>query len=88
MTDTQLAGAIEAVLMVADDPVSPADLAAAIEVPEQDVLATIEALRDEYADPDRPRGFELREKGRQHAATFSWSRTAKLTHELYRRLAR
>ncbi len=61
MTDTHLAGAIEAVLMVTDDPVSAADLAAAIEVPENDVRAAVEALRDEYADPDRPRGFELRE---------------------------
>ncbi len=53
--------AIEAVLMVADEPVTPTDLAAAIEVPEAEVVAALSGLRDEYSDPSRPRGFELRE---------------------------
>ncbi|MFO7243763.1 MAG: SMC-Scp complex subunit ScpB [Actinomycetes bacterium] len=52
---------IEAILMVVDEPVAPADLAAALEVPEQEVLAALHELRDEFADPDRPRGFEVRE---------------------------
>jgi len=47
--------------MVVDEPVAPADIAAALDVPEADVLDAIHALRDEYADPDHPRGFELRE---------------------------
>ncbi len=51
---------IEAILMVVDEPVAPADLAAALEVPEQEVLAALHELRDEFADPDRPRGFEVR----------------------------
>lgn len=52
---------IEAILMVVDEPVAPADLAAALEVPEQEVLAALHELRDEFANPDRPRGFEVRE---------------------------
>ncbi len=47
--------------MVIDEPVAPADLAAALEVPEPEVVAILEALRDEFANPDNPRGFELRE---------------------------
>ncbi len=61
MSDPQVAASIEAVLMVADEPVAPADLAAAIEVPESDVLDALHALRDDYANPDHPRGFELRD---------------------------
>ena len=61
MSDVHLLASVEAVLMVTDEPVSAADLAAAIEVPEPDVLAAIHELRDEYANPDRPRGFSLRE---------------------------
>ncbi|GMA37511.1 SMC-Scp complex subunit ScpB [Demequina litorisediminis] len=58
MADTHIAGAIEAILMVVDEPVAPADIAAALDVPEPEVVAALHALRDEYADPDRPRGFE------------------------------
>jgi len=61
MTDARLAAAIEAVLMVVDEPVTPTDLAAAVEAPEQEVLSVLSSLRDEYSDPERPRGFELRE---------------------------
>ncbi|WP_084078376.1 SMC-Scp complex subunit ScpB [Demequina sp. NBRC 110057] len=61
MADTHISGAIEAILMVVDEPVAPADIAAALDVPEHEVLATLTALRDEYADPERPRGFELSE---------------------------
>jgi segregation and condensation protein B len=61
MPDPRLLGALEAVLMVVDEPASPADLATAIEVPEPDVLAALSELRDEYANAERPRGFELRE---------------------------
>jgi len=52
---------IEAILMVVDEPVAPGDLAAAPEVAEQEVLAALHELRDEFADRDRPRGFEVRE---------------------------
>jgi segregation and condensation protein B len=54
-------GAIEAILMVVDEPVLPADIAVAVDVPEHDVVLALEALSHEYADAERPRGFELRE---------------------------
>jgi segregation and condensation protein B len=56
-----LRGALEAVLMVVDEPVPAAELAVALEVPESVVAEALAELRDEYADPDAPRGFELRE---------------------------
>lgn len=61
MTDVHTRGALEAILMVVDEPVPAADLAAALDVPEDTVVAALEELRDEYANPDAPRGFELRE---------------------------
>lgn len=61
MTDVELRGPLEAVLMVVDEPVPAAELAAALEVPVAAVEEALAALRDEYADPDAPRGFELRE---------------------------
>lgn len=61
MSDTSLHGAIEAIMMVVDEPVAPADIAVAVQAPELDVVAALAALRDEYADADHPRGFELRE---------------------------
>ena len=60
MNDTRVRGAIEAILMVVDEPVAPADIASALDVPEPQILAELEALRDEFADPNNPRGFELR----------------------------
>jgi segregation and condensation protein B len=54
-------GGIEAILMVVDEPVAPADLAAALDVPEQDVLTALHELRDECVSPEAPRGFEVRE---------------------------
>lgn len=56
-----LRGGIEAILMVVDEPAAPADLATALDVPEAEVLGTLMELRDEFANPDNPRGFELRE---------------------------
>jgi segregation and condensation protein B len=52
-------GAVEAVLMVVEDPVRPVDLASALEVPEAEVLAALRALAAEY-DAEQ-RGFDLRE---------------------------
>ncbi|MEE1622551.1 SMC-Scp complex subunit ScpB [Zafaria sp. Z1313] len=49
---------VEAVLMVVDEPVSVLRLASVLQVPAQEVLDELEALRTEYADG---RGFELRE---------------------------
>ena len=61
MTETHLRGALEAVLMIVDEPVAAADLAAAVEVPLPEVEEALAALRDEYSAAERPRGFELRE---------------------------
>ncbi|HLS46437.1 MAG TPA: SMC-Scp complex subunit ScpB [Ornithinicoccus sp.] len=53
--------AIEAVLMVIDEPVEEAVLASALELPLDDVTAILEGLSAEYADSDR--GFMLRRLG-------------------------
>lgn len=47
--------------MVVDAPVAPVELATVLDVPQDQVEAALRALRDEYANPDAPRGFELRE---------------------------
>lgn len=60
--------AVEAVLMVTEKPVTPAELAAAVKLPEHQILVLLEELRAE-ADgtgnaelaAGRQRGFELRE---------------------------
>ncbi|UWX98214.1 SMC-Scp complex subunit ScpB [Arthrobacter zhaoxinii] len=60
-------GAVEAVLMVVDEPAAPALLASVIGVPEQEVLAALTELQQEYdgytgGGPEgAPRGFELRD---------------------------
>ncbi len=61
MSETHHTAAVEAVLMVVDTPVEPAALAAAIGIPEPGVRDILTRLRDEYSDPESPRGFELRE---------------------------
>jgi len=50
--------AIEAVLMVVDQPVTAAELATALELPEPDVTEIIEQLEREYTEQQR--GFTLR----------------------------
>jgi segregation and condensation protein B len=57
----ELRGALEAVLLVVDEPVSTVALATAVGVPEPTVLAALHGLRDEYA-ADR-RGFDVRDIG-------------------------
>lgn len=61
MTDLHTRGAVEAILMVVDEPVDSADIAAAVNVPHDAVVEVLHGLRDEYANPAAPRGFELRE---------------------------
>jgi segregation and condensation protein B len=60
-----LPAALEAVLMVADEPVPVVELAAALAVPTDEVARALAALAAEYRGQDgaRPRGFELREAG-------------------------
>ena len=53
--------AIEAVLMVIDEPVDETELASALELPIDDVTALLESLAREYAESDR--GFMLRRLG-------------------------
>lgn len=53
-----LRAALEAVLMVVDEPVAEVTLASALEVPVDEVVATLEALEADYAAAER--GFTLR----------------------------
>ena len=59
--------AVEAVLMVVDEPAPPAALASVIGVPEAEVLAALRELQQEYdgytgdGPEGAPRGFELRD---------------------------
>ncbi|MBC2878116.1 SMC-Scp complex subunit ScpB [Streptomyces mobaraensis] len=56
-----LAPALEAVLMVVDEPVTEEHLARILERPRRDIAAALRALADEYTAQGR--GFELREVG-------------------------
>jgi len=60
-----LPAALEAVLMVADEPIPPVELATALAVPVDDVLSALHELAAEYRGEHggRPRGFELRAAG-------------------------
>jgi len=51
-------GAIEAVLMVIDEPVTEVALASALELPVEDVIGHLEALAEDYTEGNR--GFTLR----------------------------
>lgn len=64
--------ALEAVLMVTEEPVTPAELAAAVNLPEHQIVALLDELKadadgtpitgtPEEARPARQRGYELRE---------------------------
>ncbi|GAA4285224.1 hypothetical protein GCM10022261_27550 [Brevibacterium daeguense] len=61
--DEQLLAGIEAVLMVADQPVAPAELAEALGLGTADVTAALEELAADYggARGGRVRGFELKQ---------------------------
>lgn len=63
VTHNDYLAAVEAVLLVAEEPVTPAELAAAVNLAEHQVLALLDELRAEAdgADGGRERGFELRE---------------------------
>jgi segregation and condensation protein B len=55
----QLRGALEAILLVVDEPADPTGLAQVLTTPEPVIDAMLRALRDEYEEAAR--GFELRE---------------------------
>jgi segregation and condensation protein B len=65
--DTHLEAQLEALLIVADQPVAAVELATATERPVKDVKQALKSLRERYDgehDDGRPRaGFELREIG-------------------------
>jgi segregation and condensation protein B len=63
--DVNTRGALEAILMITDAPVSLVALATALECPVKEVRDAVLALKAEYdgADGGQPRGFELREVG-------------------------
>jgi segregation and condensation protein B len=56
--DPAIRAALEAVLMVVDEPISAAELAATLEVPQREAEDALEELAAEYARQGR--GFELR----------------------------
>jgi segregation and condensation protein B len=57
--DPELRKAIEAILLVVDEPVRPDEIAQVLEVPTDEVTGTLRTLRAEYVDDGR--GFVLRE---------------------------
>ena len=57
--DPETRKALEAILLVVEEPVEANTLAQVLEVPTEDVVATLRALRGEYVDAGR--GFVLRE---------------------------
>ena len=63
--DQNTRGALEAILMITDAPVSLVALATALEAPVKEVREAVLALKVEYdgLDGAEPRGFELREVG-------------------------
>jgi len=59
MSDDQLRGALEAIMLVVDNPVTPIVLAQVLEEPTSRVEAVLLQLRDDYARPGR--GIDLRQ---------------------------
>ena len=59
--DAEIRKALEAILLVVEEPVDPNTLAQVLEIPTDDVVTTLRALRAEYVDEGR--GFVLREVG-------------------------
>ncbi len=65
LSQDDLVGALEAILMITDVPVSLVALATALEHPVNVIRDAVLALRDDYdgVSSGKPRGFELREVG-------------------------
>jgi segregation and condensation protein B len=61
----QLEGAVEAILMVAEVPLSLVHIAAALDTPVAEIRRAVQAVKDDFdgVNGTRPRGFELREVG-------------------------
>jgi segregation and condensation protein B len=65
LSEQELRGAVEAILMVTDSPVSLLAIAAALETPVNQVRNVVQALQADYngENSEQARGFELREVG-------------------------
>lgn len=65
LSEQELRGAVEAILMITDTPVSMLAIAAALETPVNQVRSVIQELQADYngENEGNPRGFELREVG-------------------------
>jgi segregation and condensation protein B len=65
LSEQELRGAVEAILMVTDSPVSLLAIAAALETPVNQVRNVVQALQAYYngENSEQARGFELREVG-------------------------
>ncbi len=65
LSEQELRGAVEAILMVTDSPVSLLAIAAALETPVSQVRNVVQALQSDYngETSEQARGFELREVG-------------------------
>lgn len=65
LSEQELRGAVEAILMVTDSPVSLLAIAAALETPVNQVRNVVQALQSDYngETSEQARGFELREVG-------------------------
>ncbi|MFM5904369.1 MAG: SMC-Scp complex subunit ScpB [Microbacteriaceae bacterium] len=61
LTEHEVTGALEAILMITDVPVSLVALATALERPVNIIRDAVHSLRDQY--DEQSRGFELREVG-------------------------
>lgn len=63
--DDSLHGAVEAILMVAEMPLSLVHIAAALDIPVDKVREAVNAVKADFdgGNGSRPRGFELREVG-------------------------
>jgi len=55
----RLRGALEAILLIVDEPANPTVLAQVLATPEPEIVEMLQALRSDYDDAER--GFELRE---------------------------
>lgn len=60
---TELDAKLEAILMIADEPISVVSLATAVDEPIAEVKNAIARIQSSFDDGDVPRGFELREVG-------------------------
>lgn len=65
ISSESLQGAIEAILMVAEVPLSLVHLATSLDTPVPDIKQAVLAVRDDFdgVNGNRPRGFEIREVG-------------------------